>query len=433
MNNSIKQIAAGILGIAILIGAAECRAQDSQKLTLMRAVSLALQNSRELALERAKVATAKNVARVDRAEFLPNLYTGTGAAYTNGIPLAINGQPPSLFQLTYSQVLYDAPLLGHIRAEEERVKTEEIEMAHTHDMVIVRTATSYLELAKARHSLALLRNERASAQQILEFTRKRSASGMELPIDVTKSELAVARIEQRIAQLLGRSQILTAQLENLTGLSSAELDEVSTEELPQSDQPADDLVHMALENSPVVKEAESEQNARQNILKGERGGYWPTVALIGQYNLLSNFNNYAQFYNSFQRNNLSLGVLVRIPIFNAKTPANTALAGSQLSEAQLNVGILRNDEQVAAKEAISNMAQQDAVLTVARLELKLAQENLALIQTRFDQGQSSLKELEQARLDEGERWVAFLDAGFARQQAQLALLEKTGQLSQVFK
>jgi outer membrane protein TolC len=399
----------------------------------MRTVSLALQNSRELALERAKVATAKNLARVDRSEFLPNLATGSGAAYTNGIPIAVNGQPPSLFQLTYSQLLYDAPLRGQIRAEEERVKTEEIEMARTHDSVIVRAATSYLELAKVRHSLELLRNERASAQEILEFTRKRAASGMELPIEVTKSELAVARIEQRIAQLLGRGQVLAAQIENLTGVSSAQLEDVAAEELPQFDRPADDLVRLALANSPVVKEAESEQSARKAILKGERGGYWPTVALIGQYNVLSKFNNYSLYFNSFQRNDLSLGILIRIPIFNARTPASTALAGSRLSEAQLNVGILQNDEQVAAKEAISNLAQQDAVLTVARLELKLAQENLALIQTRFDQGQSSLKELEQSRLDEGEKWVAFLDADFARQQAQLALMEKTGQLSQVFK
>ncbi len=433
MNNSMKKVATGILGVAILLGTAQCRAQDSQRLSLSRAVSLALQNSPELALERSKVDVAKNRARVDRAEFLPSFFTGTGAAYTNGIPLAINGQPPSLFQLSYSETIFNAPLRGQIHAEEERVKTQEIEMSRTRDGVIVRTATSYLELAKIHHALDLLRNERASAQEILAYTQKRAASGMELPIEVTKSELALARIDQRITQLRGRGQTLTTQLENLTGISSAQFDAISAEELPAMDQPADDAVHMALENSPALKEAESEQNARQKILKGERGGYLPTVEFVGQYNLLSNYNNYAQYFKTFQRNSVSIGILVQIPIFNARTSAKTALAGSQLQEAKLNLGILRNDEQVVTREAVSNLAQQDAVLTVARLELKLAQENLALIQTRFDQGQSSLKELEQSRLDEGERWVAFLDADFARQQAQLALMEKTGQLSQVFK
>jgi outer membrane protein TolC len=433
MKNAKQKVAIGILVFTMFLGAIQSHAQDSQKLSLMRAVSLALQNSRELALERAKVDTAKNIARVDRAEFRPDLYTGSGAAYTNGLPIAVNGQPPSLFQLTYSQTIYDAPLRGRIRAEEERVKTQEIEMTRMRDAVIVRTATSYLELAKVHHSLDLLRNERASARQILEFTRKRAANGMELPIEVTKSELAVARIDQRLAQMHSRTQILTAQLENLTGIPSAQFDEVSAEELPQVNQPAEDVVRLALENSPMLKAAESEQSARQMILKGERGGYGPAVALIGQYNVLSRANGYDQFFKAFQRNNVSLGVLIRIPIFNSKTSANTALAGSQLSEAKLNVGILRNNEQVAAEQAVNNLAEQDAALAVVKLELKLAQENLALIQKRFDLGQSSLKELEQARLDEGEKWVAFLDADFARQQAQLALMEKTGQLSQVFK
>jgi hypothetical protein len=43
-----------------------------------------------------------------------------------------------------------------------------------------------------------------------------------------------------------------------------------------------------------------------------------------------------------------------------------------------------------------------------------------------------LQEIEQARLDENEKWVAFLDSDFARQQAQLTLLQATGQLAKVF-
>ena len=45
---------------------------------------------------------------------------------------------------------------------------------------------------------------------------------------------------------------------------------------------------------------------------------------------------------------------------------------------------------------------------------------------------ATLQEIEQARLDENDKWVAFLDADFARQQAQLALLQATGQLAKVF-
>jgi len=44
----------------------------------------------------------------------------------------------------------------------------------------------------------------------------------------------------------------------------------------------------------------------------------------------------------------------------------------------------------------------------------------------------TLRDLEQVRLDESDKWVAFLDADFARQQGQLTLLQATGQLATVF-
>jgi outer membrane protein TolC len=433
MNTTKINIRAGLLGAAILWGAIAGRAQDSPQLTLTQAVSLAVQNSRDLALARVRYDVAKNQARVFRSPFLPSVDTGSAPAFSNGFPEAINAQPPAIFQLTYSQAIFDKPLWGQYRAQQERVKSLEIEVLRARDGIIVRTATSFLELAKAHHSLDLLRNQSASAQKILEFTRERAASGMELPIEVTRSELTAAKIQQHIVQLGGRIQVLTEQLHNLTGLSTERFEEISAEGLPEAGQPADDRVQEAVENSLLLKEMKFERGARQDILKGAHGGYWPTVDLVGQYNVLGKFNNYQQFFSTFQRNNVEVGVLIRVPVFSPKTSASVALARSQLTEADLNLENLRDNATDAARQGMTSVAVQKAGLDVARLELKLAQENLALLQTRFDQGQASVKDLEQARLDEGEKWLAFLDADFTRQQAELALMQITGQLSQVFK
>ena len=64
-------------------------------LTLDHVVNLALAHSPDLALARVRYTVAQNVAGVDRAEFRPNLYTGSGAAYTNGFPLTPGGAAPS--------------------------------------------------------------------------------------------------------------------------------------------------------------------------------------------------------------------------------------------------------------------------------------------------------------------------------------------------
>ncbi|HEX4074166.1 MAG TPA: hypothetical protein VHX49_02070, partial [Candidatus Acidoferrales bacterium] len=74
----------------------------------------------------------------------------------------------------------------------------------------------------------------------------------------------------------------------------------------------------------------------------------------------------------------------------------------------------------------------DASREVARLDLQLSQETLQQLQAKFDQSNATLQDIEQARLDESDKWLAFLDADFARQQAQLSLLQATGQLAKVF-
>ena len=66
------------------------------------------------------------------------------------------------------------------------------------------------------------------------------------------------------------------------------------------------------------------------------------------------------------------------------------------------------------------------------MDLKLSQQTLELSQAKFEQGNVTLRDIEQSRLDENEKWIEYLDADFALQQGQLGLLQATGQLAKVF-
>jgi outer membrane protein TolC len=426
-----------LAGIVALVFPSSARAQDTEKLTLRQAVALALQNSRELKLARMQYNVALDEAGVNRAAFRPNLYTGAGVAYTHGFPSLPGGQAPSIFQLDYSQTLFNPMLKGQQRAAEERAKSQRIEMDRTRDDVIVRTATVYLELAKVRHSLELMRTEEASAEKILEVVRERVAANQELPIEVTRSQLTLARIRERIVKLGDRADTLEAQIRDLAAIPESKSIEVEREE-PSftnalSTEPAEaEMIDLAVQNDRSVAEAENERAARQHLLRGARLSYWPTVDLVGQYSVLSKFNNYGDFYKKFERNNVNIGLQVTIPIFAAKTSANVALAKSQLNAAELQLGQKRQEVRLEVQQKSRGVRELDASREVARLDLKLAQETLQLVQAKFDQGRATLQDVEQARLDESDKWVAFLDANFARQRAQLTLLQATGQLAKVF-
>lgn len=427
---------AATAALLFLVAGVSARAQDQGTLTMKQVITLALQNSRDLALARIQYSVAVNQAAVDRGDFRPNLYTGSGAAYTNGSPFVPGGGLPSLFNLSYAQTIFSLPLKGQVKAAEDRANSQKLEIDRVRDDVIVRAATAYLELAKVRHSLELRRDDQASAGKILDVIRDRVAANQELPIETTRGELTAARIQEEIIKLEDRSDILVQQIRDLTGIPDSQAINVETEE-PDLSSPlaGGDLLNLAFQNDQGLQEAANERQARADLLKGAKGEHWPTISLVGQYQVLEESNNFRQYFNPnapFQRNIVAAGIQVSIPIFSAKTRADITLAKSQLTEAELSLGNKRQQVSLDVQQKTRNVRELDATREVARLDLQLAQENVQLVQARFDQGNATLRDIEQARLDESDKWVAFLDADFARQQGQLSLLQATGQLAKVF-
>jgi len=424
--------------LAALLGACAARAQapapsQTAQLTLKQTVTLALQRSREVALANLQYDLARRQADVRRSEFLPNLYAGSGAAYTNGFPLIAGGGAPALFSLSYEQSLFDRLAGSDVKVAEQTAEQQRLAAQDASDAVAVRAASSYLDLAKVRRELDLMRRGRDSAQKILDFAKDRAAAGYELPIEVTKAQLTAARIEQRIAQLEDQDDTLAEQLRSMLGYPQDAPIEVATEDLPAgTDQSVDAWETEALQDNVALKQAESERQAALAHLKGEKGGYWPTISVIGQYNVLARFNNYDQFFNKFQRNNVIAGLDIKIPVFASRTSAAVSSAQANVTAAQMAVENKRNEVSLDVRHKARQVKEMDTSREVARLELDLAQQNLQVLQAQFQQGRASVRDLEAAQLDENDKWLAFLDADFARQQAQLDLLRTTGQVVKLF-
>jgi outer membrane protein len=410
-------------------------AQDSEisrKLTLKEAVRLAVENSRDLALARLQYSVLQREASVTRSAFRPNFYSGTGAAYTSGFPLMAGGGVPAVFSLSYDQQIFNPPLKGEQHAAEQRAEGQRLSVDAVRDAVMVRVALLYLELAKVRHALELMHSERLSAGRILDAMRDRAEAGRELSIEVTRAQLTAARIEQRLAQLEDREDAVSGELRDMMGLPQDQPIEVSTESIPGvAAEQVKDLVAQAMANNIELKQAETERRAREEKLKGERGGRWPTIGLTGQYNVLSRINNYNDFFNKFSRNNVIFGLEVRIPIFASRTSAQVAFAQADLNAANLALQKKRSELSRDVRQKARMVREADLGRDVARLELQLAQENLHILQMQFDQGRGSLKDLEAAHLQENDKWLSYLDANYARQQAQLELLQTTGQVAAV--
>jgi len=402
-------------------------------LTLKSAIEMALRNSKDIQVAKLQASLATHATQVSKAEFLPSVYAGSGAGFTYGIPETPGGRAPSIFSLTYTEQIFNEPLRGQGKELEEQARSQKIVLEDVKNGVIARTAMAYLELAKVRHSLELLRGEQESADKILHVTEERQGEGYELPVEVTKAQLTKAQVTQRILQLEGREDELEVFLRGQLGLGQEQAIEVTPEELPgEAEQEGANLVAMAMQYNAGLLLAESDVRAKEFRLKGEKRGYFPTLEAVSTYSLLANFNNYSEFYKKFQRNNFNAGVQVQVPLFSARTREAIGLAQINLETSQATLASKKTLVSAEVRQKTLHLRERDAGKEVARLELQLAQQNIGVLQTQYSEGKVNLREVERARLEENDKWMAFLDANFQRQQAQLDLLKTAGQLDKVW-
>src|ERR1700694_2725955 len=271
-------------------------------LTLKRAIELALENSKEIQVAKIQASVADRAAQITKAQFMPNLYAGSGAGYTLGIPETPGGRAPSIFNVSYTEQVFNEPLRGQAKETQEQAKEQE------------------------------------SADKILQVTQERQKEGYELPVEVTKAQLTKAQVIQRILQLEGREDELEVFLRYQLGFTEAQAIEVTPEELPgEAEQAGDNLVAMAMTHNGGLQLAASDVRAKEFRLKGERRGYFPTVELVGIYGVLAQFNNYTKIFRTLQRNNFNAGIDVHVPIFSAPTKAAIGMARINLEAAKVNL------------------------------------------------------------------------------------------------
>ena len=109
------------------------------------------------------------------------------------------------------------------------------------------------------------------------------------------------------------------------------------------------------------------------------------------------------------------------------------LPGSRLLDAPPHGITPEQTVEIDVERQYQHLRELDAAREVARLELKLAQENVQIVQASFGEGRSNLRDMEKARLEENDKWLAFLDSDYEHQKAQLDLLNTTGDLGRLFR
>lgn len=411
---------------AILTGSAPLQAEP---IPLQRAIELALAHSTNSAAANADVQRSFASYREIRNNYVPQLMAGSGLGWSYGFPLSLEGSAPALVNVVAQSTVFNPAQSQFMKAARTEWQASQALNRDQRNATIQDVAVTYAELAKWEARLARLQQDEALAQQMEKAVAQRLQEGVDSLVDLNRAKLGAARVRLRVAEARGSADVLRRHLATLTGLpvSSIEIAPDTIPALPAVSQ-EDDLASKAAAVNPAIQSADQHALAESFRATGEHRALLPSFDLAAQYARLSTYNNYDQYYRKFQPNNATLGVSIRLPIFNSSQRARAQAADAEVVKAKAQAAATRNqvsEDTLKLQRAVEQLA---AAREVADLEYQVAQSGVEASQTRVDAGTGTLHELADARAQANERFLASQDAGFEYQRARLALLRATGEL-----
>jgi|SRR5450631_916344 len=403
----------------------------AEPLTLKRAVELALTHSPLAGEATADEQRAFASMQEARNQYIPQVTAGAGLGDSVGYPLSLEGSAPSLFNLTAQSAVINPALREFVRAARSEYKAAGESSKDRRNQIIQDTALTYLELMKWEQLMDHLRQQHDDALKMEQVVDQRIKEGVDSAQMHDQARLVTARAHLRITQAQGAVDVLRSTLSQLTGLPAAgiQTDPESVPVMPEAEKQPD-LEAKAAESSPAVLSAQEHAIAQGFRARGEHRALWPSMDFASQYAVLATFNNWTQFFpaKAFERNNATVGVVIRFPFLNFSQKAHAQAADAEAIHANKEVEVAKNQVSQETLKLQRAVEQLTAAQEVSELEYEIAKSDADAVDIKMNAGTASVRDAANARTELTEKYSALQDADFQLLRAKIGLLRTTGEL-----
>jgi outer membrane protein TolC len=402
---------------------------NAETLSFKRALELAAAHGTNVGMAVADQMRAQGSYLEARNAYIPAVTTGSGLGASWGFPLSLEGSAPAIFNVTAQSTLINPAQRSFVRAARNAWNATGYNADDQRNQALLDAAVSYDQLDAALSKLKILQDQSEQAKRAEYITKQRVNEGIDSNMDLTRASLNAARTRLRLTETQGTVDVLKQHLAQLTGLAAADI-EIDGESVPQIPDLSQDeaVINRALANNAAVKVADEHLRSKEQQAKGEHNALYPSIDFAAQYALLSNFNNYAEFYRKFERNNATIGVAIRFPFLNPVQRAKSQAASAEVLRAKSEAEATRNQVSSQALKLQRALPQLAAARDVSKLEWDLAQGNLDAVTARMQTGGTTLRDQENARIDVNDKYATYLDTSFEYDKARLQLMSITGDL-----
>jgi len=408
-----------------------CLTAEVRTLTLRQALETAVKQNPDVIIARLDEMKAQEAVRVARDPFSPRVIVGSGLAYTAGFPMSVEGSAPAVFQARVIQSLYNKPKSYEVAAARENARGATIDSAARREDVAHRTALLYLEAQRAARGAETARQLVATSEKLVGTTTARVSEGRELPLESRRAMLRLAQARQRLGDLEAARDQTEASLAVVLGFGPDDRVRPGSDEQTLPEVPSDEnaVVDAALANNKEVQRLESAMQVRGLEARAVRSSWRPQIDLIAQYALLAKYNNYEQYFNAFQRHNGQLGASIAVPIFPGRgAGARATQADLEVRRLTTQVNAVRDRITLDTRRAFHDLRRAESARDLAKLDLEVTREQLTVILVQSEEGRASVRQVEELRAAETEKWLVYYDSLHAVERAQVDLLSQTGTL-----
>lgn len=396
---SLRNLVLGSI-LAAAVAGAPLRAQPAGVLTLEEALAAVDQASLSVLLSREALAQAIANAQQSRANLLPNVSLDAtqrrARSASIGSTLARTGVS-NRFDLGLSGQLnlLDPQNIAAYQAARVAVDVAELDVEAARETALATVAAVYFQHLRNLARMDVIESDIARAEALLELAERQTSAGVATQIDVTRAQAELAAAQQdRLQQqtVVAESEF---QFERLLGLPLDPPLQLAPFALRRQEPPEFNggFETTAFEQRADYLRARRALEQTQLEVRAARFNRLPSLALQGSFGEASETP-----FNGNETNIWSASAALSLPIFDGlRTGALTRLAQSRRRAQELRLRDLEQAISIEVRLALQNARSRFAQIEVAETSLRLAEDELRLAQTRFEQGVADNREIIEAQ------------------------------------
>jgi outer membrane protein TolC len=395
------------------------------------AVHMALENSPRTKAAENDLRKAQSGLQGLKDYYVPSVTMTGGAGYAYGIMLTV----PTIFTVNAQSMVFNLQQRAYIHAARTDLEAAKFQLQEVRQQVEEDTAITYLSLQSAQQTAAALKEQYEVAEKLAAIMQDRLKAGLDDALEVKKYQRGAIQIKLAMMQADDNVEDLTGHLAQLTGIPVDEL-KIMPETIPAFSSARETGSDQHVPDTPGITAAALTDKAKQMRAHGDAEYAWrPQIGFGANYGRISPINDVESFYNLHGNyNSASAGISIQLPIFDRVRKQTAKQSGLDATRSLMDLESLRSDETSSRHKLERSLPELEAKAELADLNYEITQDNLTTVAAQSEHDTTAApitpKEVENARIDERQKYIEMIGAHLETRKAQITLLRLTGNLDE---